>query len=259
MKKMILVALAIVIVVSALFYINTVKSVDIEEGKIGLSGEAGIVKADGTIIPLRAKPHPLAVWYVNSKEVTWEDWFYARAWITLKANGKSGQVEEIHFTVKQEVFDENGNKMVADWWVGTESTCQENPNQPWYRRRTPADAPWFTVELPEGQSVTIPIKFYDCYAYGEPNEYPVPFSEDTGQDMLRSAKCQRCGDYENFADGTYYVKITFTIHSIKWSYYHAGQKIVNTVIPQPSVYEVTFTLVKTSVGLDATLEGESVT
>lgn len=83
-----IVALVLIIALCVVVYNARISA----EAVNGLNGEAGIIKKDGTIIPLQERQFPLALWQVNSVDVDEGDYVYWKFWLDVKATGNAGQL-----------------------------------------------------------------------------------------------------------------------------------------------------------------------
>jgi len=218
----------------------------------GLNAEAGILKPDGTIIPL-GKHTLFSVWTVNNIPVNPEDIIFLRAWISLKATGLSGRCSGVRFNYWQKWQGQTSSLQ-----FGTEGVPEGNPP-------TKIIEPWNNVPLPVDAMVTIPLKFRDIvYEPYETPSTPLAFSEydpyytwngHTGC-MIRNTRFFFCQELDYEPDGTYTLEFITTVYEIIWEWTEYGQTKTGYITLNPNEIGAVFTITKTTAGLSASLGWE---
>lgn len=242
------VLLLIGIVGFALFISNGAQG----EATNGLNGEAGIVKADGTIIPLAVKGSALAIFTVNNVEdLTDEDYIYWRFWLNLKATGIAGILTSVRFKLWQRI---DGSP--SAWKAGTEGTSSAT-----IPGTSPSEA-WFQTNLPVEKSVTLPLKYRDALLAEGADEPPMaPYSvlSEDGTHAIRAVRTDRLGLFLGGAPDGYTVTLEMfcEVVEVTWEWTEAGVLKTGTMQPSPKQISYAFVITKTEAGLEATLTDEA--
>jgi len=204
-----------------------------------VGGEAGIIKADGTVIKLTVKTSSLAVFIVNSRDVSANDFIYWKFWLNLQTSGVSGNLTTVHFKLWQK-----WNGAVSGFNQGT-----ENSNPP---ATNPVES-WFQVALPQDQMVVVPLKYRDSFDPPENATNVFPFStlSSDGTHVIRDRRIEYTGNFIYLDYGTYTWQMICTVIGVTWE--HNG--ISETITPSPNEISFTFTVTKAS-GLTVTLSGQ---
>lgn len=214
----------------------------------GLNGEAGVVKADGTVIPFQTGQSLYSSVQVNGVYLNLNDWLYWRFWLVLKSSGniQNPSLTAVHFKLWQTGINEAyiaGTEGVA---VGMLTT-------------SPTES-WFQVALPVDTAVTVPIKYRDNWLGDgavDNATNPAPYTEVVGGQAVRSARVEKAADFASWAAGTYTWTLYCDVISVSWTYTVPGQGVqTQTFQPTPWRIYYTFTIVVGASGsLSVTLSG----
>lgn len=241
MRNMTVIVAVLVAIITLVLFVNTIA---VGEVTNGLTGEAGIIKSDGTIIPLQVMPHPLAVWTVNSIACGDGDWLYWRFWLNLKATGVDGSLTNVRYKLWQKF-----NEGASTWVAGTEEWGD--------RPQTFSNEVWFRTSLPVDTLVTVPIKYRDDLWFDEPTTMS-PYSElsTDGTHAIRAARVEQLNP-DAWGEGTSTWEVFCTVQEITWQWKEAGSYKTGSIQPIPYEVSFKFTITKTTAGLTATLESSS--
>jgi len=213
-----------------------------QQTKSGMLVEVGIIRSDGTIVPLNIRGDaPLATFTVNGVPVTETDWIYMKAWLNLKATGTSGTVTSIRFKYWQK-------------WMGVPES-EVFGTEEGYKVYTSPTESWFLVSLPQDIDVKVPLKYRDFLVEGEPAT-PIPFSvyDPTNNQMIREARLFKMGSLNMPTEGTYTMEMMCTVYEVKWQYDSHSEDVTLS----PNTYYVKFVITKTVSGsLSATISGQA--
>jgi len=233
-KKLIIFFLVFVMAVAAIrYYIPPPMTQSVN----GLNGEAGVIKGDGTIVPFAV--------FVNSKELVAGDMIYWKFWLNIKVSSVSGSLVSVRFKLWQK-----WNGATGDWTAGTEGSGD--------RPATSPTETWFQVSLPANHEVVVPIKYRDNFYPGvetAANLLPGTTLSENRQSVIRDRRVDVESWMETLADGTYTYTLYCTIVSITWQYTEGGVVKTASIVPSPSEIYYTFTIVKTTAEITATLSG----
>jgi hypothetical protein len=241
-NKKYLAALALIAVAVFAYYASTRVSYSVNS----IHAEVGIVKADGTIIPLNVQyGQTLDTFTVNGVPVSTSDWIYMKAWVDLKASGTSGNVTSVQFQYYQ-------------YWQGTlETNVIYGTTGPMGTPKvtTSQTESWLKVSLPQDTTVRLPLKYRDIVvtSEGEPTT-PMPYStyDSANNQMIREARLFKVGYLDMPTEGTYTMQMYCKVYAINWQYgSHTGTATIS-----PDTYQVTFTITRTITGtLTASVSG----
>jgi len=248
-KGLLALLIIVVIGVGVYFYFpKKVSAIPASETPHNLSFQAGIIKPDGTIVPLNPPKGLLSWWTVNNVRVDDTDILFFQPWLNLTATGVPGALKSVQFT-----YNQTWQGTLSSWQAGTSSSA--NP-------RTDKSESWFQVNLPLNTPIVIPVKFRDNFDSGGgenvANLFPFTTLASDGVHVIRDRRMFRLIEFNNLPDGTYTLVMYLTITQIQWQYTQGGTTQIGTVVPSPNRISCTFNLQKqATAGLAISLQSTS--
>jgi hypothetical protein len=208
----------------------------------GLNAEAGIIKADGTVIPFKIGQTLYSTVQVNGVYLALNDWVYWRFWGVFQS---SGNIQNPSLTAVRFKLTQTG--VVPVFQAGTEGVSTGVP-------ATSPTETWFQTSLPVGIAVTVPIKYRDNWLGDgavDNATNPAPYTEVVSGQAVRSARVEKASDFATWTPGTYTWVCSLSLVDVTWTYTVPGQGVITAhITPSPSTISYTFTIV---VGADGSL------